>query len=320
MQSQLDIVTLGETMVLFDAASTGPLRYTNQFNKRIGGAESNVAIGLSKLGHSVGWISKLGDEELGHFTLNAIRGEGVDTTNVLMDPEEQTGLYVKEKRTDRNQVYYYRSGSAASTMTTADINWDYIKRARIVHLTGITPLLSESCYELVNEVFHFAKKHEIKVSFDPNIRIKLLKNIPNGQEKLLDLARQADILLPGLDEAEQLIGTSDPDEIISFFLASGVQKIAIKNGAIGTTFATANGENGFVKSYPVSKVNDPIGAGDGFAAGVLSGLLKGKTFQESVDLGSLIGSIVVSVFGDIEGLPTIQEIESLNATKQDVLR
>ncbi|WP_270181129.1 sugar kinase [Alkalihalobacillus sp. CinArs1] len=320
MNTQLDVITLGETMVLFDAGSNGPLRYVNQFNKRIGGAESNVAIGLSKLGHSVGWVSKIGDEELGHYMINTIRGEGVDISRVVLDPTERTGLYIKEKLTDRNQVYYYRQGSAASKMASSDIDWEYLSNTKIIHLTGITPLLSESCFNLVDELFHFAKKHAIPVSFDPNLRHKLLEKVPNGKERLMDFAKRADILLPGLEEAEYLLGTRDYDEIADFFLASGVKKIAIKNGAIGTYYATSDNERGFVKSYPVSKAIDPIGAGDGFATGVLSGLLNGSTFEEAIDRGSLIGSMVVSVSGDIEGLPTSREIEAFRTNKQDVLR
>src|SRR5699024_10892555 len=115
----MDVVTIGETMVLFDPVIDGPFRYVDQFRKRIGGAESNLAIGLARLDKDVGWISQLGDEELGHYVRSFIRGEGVDTSRVVMTNNASTGVYIKERVREGNvQVYYYRKGSAASQLTT----------------------------------------------------------------------------------------------------------------------------------------------------------------------------------------------------------
>lgn len=170
----MDVVTFGETMVLLYPTSDGPMRFAQQFEKSIAGAESNVCIALSRLGHQAGWISRLGRDEFGLFVRNTIRGEGIDTSNVIFDEAEPTGVMFKEKRTGQDpQVFYYRRGSAASRLSPNDLDPSYLSRAKYLHLTGITPALSESCKETVFHAIDIAKDNGLTVVFDPNIRFKL---------------------------------------------------------------------------------------------------------------------------------------------------
>lgn len=316
-----ELVTIGETMAIFEANLDGPLRYVQNFSKRFGGAESNVAIGVARLGHSAGWISQVGNDELGKYLVSSIRGEGVDTSRVVTTNKAATGLYIKERiREGSTQVYYYRSGSAASLLTAEDIDWDYVKNARILHLTGITPFLSNNCMELVFEAIRVAKNNNVIVSFDPNLRFKLMEGKPNAREIVMDIARESDIFMPGLDEAEFLMRTRDYDKIAQHLLNTGVSQIAIKNGEIGTYYVSMSEGSGFSPSIKVDRVIDPIGAGDGFAAGLLSGILEGKSLKESVELGATIGAMVVTVRGDIEGLPDREAIAGFRKNNRDVLR
>lgn len=316
-----ELVTIGETMAIFEASADGPLRYVDQFNKRLGGAESNVAIGVTRLGHTAGWISQVGNDELGKYLVSAIRGEGVDTSRVTVDNDLPTGLYIKERiREGSTQVYYYRKGSAASQMNPSTFDWDYIKEAKIIHLTGITPFLSDTCFEAMKAITDFAEGNQILLSFDPNLRYKLMADHPNAKEIVLDFAKKADILMPGIDEAEYLLGTRNYEEIAAYFLDHGVSKICIKNGEEGTYYSSKDGASGFIPSFKVDRVIDPVGAGDGFAAGVLSGILEGKSLEESVKMGATIGAMVVTVKGDIEGLPERQALEKFNGNQTDVLR
>lgn len=308
-------------MVLLEPVTDGPLQYVHQFNKKIGGAESNVAIGVTRLGHTAGFMSQVGDEELGKFIVSSIRGEGVDTSRVKFNDEYATGLYIKERiREGSSQVYYYRKGSAASEMKKEDIDWDYLQQAKVIHLTGITPFLSDSCEEIIYAVVDFAKENNILISFDPNLRFKLMMKKPNAKDIILKIAKQADIVMPGIDEAEYLLGTRDYNEIAEYFLNQGVSKVVIKNGEIGTYYASKDGEAGFIPSFKVDRVVDPIGAGDGFAAGLLSGLMEEKSFEDSVIMGATIGAMVVTVNGDIEGLPQRRALDNFHLAKSDVLR
>jgi 2-dehydro-3-deoxygluconokinase len=316
-----ELVTIGETMVVFEPMAEGPLRYVGHFKKGYGGAESNVAIGLTRLGHSAGWISRVGNDELGKFIISSIRGEGVDTSRVTLDNKYPTGIYIKERLTEGTaQVHYYRKGSAASVLKSEHLDWDYISKAKIIHLTGITPFLSDECANMIDSIISFAKTNNIFLSFDPNLRMKLMSGKTGAKEKIIALAKQSDIFMPGLDEAEYLLGTRNYGEIAEYFHNAGTDNIVIKNGKIGSFYSTRGGDSGFLPSYEVSRVIDPIGAGDGFAAGVLAGVLEHKSLQYSVDLGSRVGARVVTIRGDIEGLPVREEIESLGKTITDVLR
>jgi sugar/nucleoside kinase (ribokinase family) len=167
---------MGETMIQLNAFTPGPLRYVNYFEKHAAGTESNVAVGAVRMGYSSGWISRLGDDELGRYIHNFLKGEGVDVSRVIFDPEANTGLYFVQRDypiPGKSVIYYYRKGSAASRLNPDDINTEYISSAKIFHTTGITLALSESCKEAVTKAIRVAKNSETEVSFDTNIRLKL---------------------------------------------------------------------------------------------------------------------------------------------------
>jgi 2-dehydro-3-deoxygluconokinase len=303
----LDVVTFGETMVLMSPEISGPLRYVNRFMKQIGGAESNFAIGIVRLGHKAGWISKLGNDEFGKYIVSFIRGEGVDTSRVKFDSEAPTGVYFKERREwGESKVYYYRKGSAASRLTLMDLDFEYIGSAKYLHITGITPALSESCYQTTKEAIKIAKSKGVKIILDPNIRLKLWTK-ERAREVILELASKADIILPGVGEGEILVGENEPERIAEKFLELGIGIVVVKLGKQGAYYATAS-ENKYVTGFHVERVVDTIGAGDGFAAGFVAGLLKGYSLEKAVRLANAVGAIVTTVIGDVEGLPTMDEV------------
>lgn len=304
-----DVVALGETMVLFAPMSDGPLRYVHQFEKRIGGAESNVCIGLAKLGRTAGWISRLGDDEFGRYVLNAIRGEGVDVSQVGWDATAPTAVYFKERRASGGQVYYYRSGSAASFLSPSDIDPDYIRSARYLLGSGITPALSASCREALQTAVDVAKEAGVPFVFDPNLRLKLWSE-EEARQVLLSFVRQADIVLPGQEEAEFLTGEKDPSVSGRLLKEMGPEIVVVKVGAAGALVIT-DAEERMAPGFPVERVIDPIGAGDAFAAGFLTGLLEGLPPVEAARLGNACGAFTVTVPGDIEGFPSREEVDRL---------
>ena len=306
-----DVVTFGETMVLLEAGTSGPLRYVDTFTKRFGGAESNVAIGLAKLGHQSLWMSKVGQDEFGEFLIQKIRGEGVNTDYVKSYSGAPTGLYFKEMRRPGDQrVAYYRSGSAASFFNADDLDETQIASAKILHLTGITALLSESCRQAMFKAIEVAKANGVLVSFDPNLRFTLMGQLgeEGARQVMRDIASKADLVMPGLDEAEWLYGTSDEMKIANLLFESGVKKVVIKNGGEYSFFAEAGGDSGRIPSFEIKQIVDAIGAGDGFAAGVLSGILEEKSLEQAVHFAAAVGALVISSPGDVEGLPTRMEV------------
>lgn len=309
----MDVFTFGETMTLFNATSLGPLRYANHFEKTIGGAESNVAIGLARLGHEVSWFSRLGSDEFGLYVRNFIRGEGVDTSRVIFDDLYPTAVFFKERQTSHeSNVYYYRSNSAARHIGPEDIDEQWIASAKYLHLTGITPALSKSCEAAVHHAIDIAQRNGVTVVFDPNLRLKLWTQ-QEAKKALQSLARRADIVLPGFDEGQLLTNETTPETIADHLLEWGVKGVSIKLGEKGAYFATRE-THGYVPSHPIERVVDPIGAGDAFAAGFLSGRLRNWSYEDSTRLATLVASYALTTPGDIEGLPFWSQLQDKEKT------
>jgi 2-dehydro-3-deoxygluconokinase len=317
----MDVVSLGETMILFTPETQGLLRYAKSFSTKFAGAETNTLIGLSRLGHRTGWISRVGKDEFGSLLTSAICGEGIDISQVCIDPKAPTGIFFKEFVNQKSvRVYYYRKDSAASRLNGEDIKEEYMAKAKYLYISGITPALSDSCCEAIFQAIIYAKKHDVKIVFDPNIRRKLWSD-EKAKDTLLQIAKEADIILPGISEGDFLCGTDVKEDIAQQFLNLGASLVVVKLGGEGAYYQT-NHEDGTVSGFKVDRVIDPVGAGDGFAAGLLSGLLEGLSIYESVKRGCAIGAMVVMVNGDIEGLPDRELLAEFIQTsnQDDVLR
>ena len=314
----MDVLTFGETMVLFNPENQGPLRYVNTFAKSIGGADSNVAMALVRLGHDVGWFSKLGNDEFGRYVQNAIRAEGVDVSRVRFDEEASTGILFKERFNSENpNVYYYRKGSAASKFCIEDLDLEYIKTAKIIHITGITPALSESARDAVFKVIEIAKKNGITISFDPNIRLKLW-SLEEAKPVLLDIAKKSDIILPGVSEGEMLLDNSDEKEIANKFIEIVCKIVAVKLGEDGCYVANKK-ESAYIKGFSI-KPEDTVGAGDGFAAGFLSGILRSFDINECGLYANAVGAMATLVKGDMEGFPYYNQLLEFMGKKKCIDR
>ncbi len=308
MNGPLQVTTLGEALAVMDPLSKGPLRHVGLFEKHLGGAEFNVAVGLSRLGHGVGWAGSLGADEFGEEILAFARGEGVDVSRAGLDPEAPTGLYFKEWRAmGQLRVHYYRAGSAASRMRFDGLDVEYLLSGEILHLTGITAALSDSCHDLIDRLISAANERGATVSFDLNVRWALLGG-RDPREVLGPLAARADLLFLSEDEAELLFGGGDPGHVREARRDLRAATVVV-HGADG---AFAVEEDGVCEmaSYPVDVV-DTVGAGDAFVAGFLSGRLRGWSTGDCLDLANACGACAVTVPGDLKGLPTEEEALAL---------
>ncbi|WP_312460977.1 sugar kinase [Proteiniclasticum sp.] len=315
----MDVVTFGETMVLFNPETQGPLRYVGTFTKSIGGAESNVAIALARLGHKAGWFSKLGDDEFGRYIKSTVMGEEVDVSRVKKDPKRTTGILFKERFSTVNpNVYYYRKGSAASHLMMEDLDLKYIASAKILHVTGISLALSAEMREAVFYAVREAKKRGVLISFDPNIRLKLWSK-EEARETILEMVKLTDLLFPGKEEAELLLGLTEPEEIADSFLNLGVQTVALKLGKSGCYVKNKETE-AFVYGYTVDHPVDTVGAGDGYAAGFLSGYLEHLSLTECAQRANAVGAMATLVKGDMEGFPYKDQVEIFMGLKDSIDR
>jgi 2-dehydro-3-deoxygluconokinase len=305
----LDLVTLGESMVLLLAEQSGPMREAMTFRRYIAGAESNVASGLSRLGHRSGWFSRVGADEFGRAIVFRIRGEGVDTSHVITDPRAPTGIVIRERRdVGPIEQVYYRRGSAASRLSPDDLDEAYLTQARFLHLTGITPALSDSCREAVFAAAEIARAAGVTVVLDPNYRSKLW-DADTFARVVRDLASRCDILLPGMDEATLLTAETDPVVAARHLQALGPSLVVVKVGANGAIALTGD-QQIHVPAARLERVVDPVGAGDAFAAGLLAGILRGFSMDATLALANRCGALAMTTPGDMESLPFWDELEA----------
>ncbi|SDX19380.1 sugar kinase [Paenibacillus sp. CF384] len=301
-----DLVTFGETMALFLPQEYKSIENAPTLDVSFGGAESNVAIGVARLGASAGWFGALGDDPFGRAIMKRIRGEGVDVSRASLISDAPTGMMFREMVAGKLAVHYFRKHSAASQMQPDQLDLDYIRGCKILHISGITPALSKNCRETIFAVVAAAKEAGVRISFDPNLRLKLW-TIEEAREVVLPLAEQADYFLPGWDELRLLYNNDDFDGVKAEL--SKLSAISIIKGVGDTTVVLENGQAAEVPFYPVDRVIDTVGAGDAFCSGFLAGLLKGMSVLEAVRLGSISGALVVQMRGDWEALPDWASVE-----------
>jgi len=311
------LLTFGETMGLIRARGIGTLDVARDMTIGIGGAESNVAIGVARLGHRVTWVGRLGRDAVGELIRRRLRAETIDTRAI---PDDSfTGLMVRHDRTAGvTHVDYHRRGSAGSHLCPGDITDGLIGQASILHVTGITPALSTSAAAAVGHAVHVARDAGVSVSIDVNYRRKLW-GPDTARATLAPSIAGADIVFAGLDEAQLLLDTTcdDPTELAHRLSALGPAEVIIKEGRRGCT-ALIDAVIHREPAIPVTLV-DPVGAGDAFVAGYLADRLAGTGPGQRLRTAVAMGAYAVSVPGDCELLPTRAELEQMLDTT-DVVR
>ena len=299
------VITAGETMALVVPPSPGRLRHATSLSLSIGGAESNVAIGLARLGIPASWISVLGDDELGELVLHRLRAEGVDTSGVRRIADRPTGLYLREEVAGRLRVYYYRSGSAAATLSPNAFDPSMLQGAAFLHLTGITGALSEECAEFLPWAATTARDAGVRVSYDVNYRSRLWE--PSAAQAATEaLLPLIDVLFVGHDEANALWGW-ETHTALEQLSKIGPSEVILKLGADGCA-AMINGEQLTSPGFPARQL-DPIGAGDAFDAGYLAATLWGWAPEKRLRAANAMGAFCVQNLGDYEGLPDRRELD-----------
>lgn len=306
-----DVATFGEAMLLLVADRPGPLEQAECFYKRTAGAETNVAIGLARLGLKVGWSSRLGADSMGRYLLAEMQREGIDCSRVECDPRSRTGFQFKGRVTDGSDppVEYHRKGSAASQMGPQDIDEPWLRSARHLHATGVFAAISETSRAAACRTLEVMRAAGRTISFDTNLRPSLWATPELMRHWINHLAVQADWVLPGLEEGRFLTGEHTPEAIAAWYRARGAKLVVVKLGPEGAYY-DGDGGTGHVPAFPVKEVIDTVGAGDGFAVGVISALLEGRSVPDAVRRGAWIGARAVQVLGDTEGLPTRAELRA----------
>ncbi|MET7618289.1 sugar kinase [Streptomyces sp. NPDC005408] len=315
----VDIVCLGESMVTFLPTAPGRLADVPSFVRGIGGAESNVACGLAASGHSAKWVGRVGADGFGEHLVEAIASYGVDTSAVQRDALRPTGIYFRtagDRADGAHEVLYYRAGSAASAMSRSTLPDEDVWSGRILHLSGITAALSADCLALMRDLTARRPGRPL-VSFDVNHRPGLWRD-EGGPRVLLDLARGADIVFVGEDEAEEAWGVRGADAIREALPEPDV--VVVKRGAEGAVAYARRAEPGGAEVDTVTHASAPrvdvvahVGAGDAFAAGFLSATLRGLPAHARLRHGHLMAAATLTVAGDLATPPTRAHADRLAA-------
>jgi len=323
---RFDLVSLGESMLRYSVPTGRRLKDARQLDVEVGGAESNVCVAASQLGWRCGWMGRLPDTALGDIVLRVLRSDGVDVSAVRRVPGERIGtFYIEYATAPRSiQVVYDRADSAAARMTIADVDWDYLLDTRVLHLTGITPAISASCYTLVAEAIRRAHAAGVTVSFDVNYRAKLWSAAEAGAG-LRPLMAGADLLFCKGADAALLFGCrGEPREVMTALQAlTSASVIYCTFGDRGA--ALLDGDAFAAEPALPVQIVDRIGSGDAFAAGVLDGWLSAgadakAAHREGLRRGVALAAIALSQYGD-RLLTNRAELETVMAQeRRDIVR
>ncbi|ARF63973.1 MULTISPECIES: sugar kinase [Streptomyces] len=346
-----DVVCLGESMVTFLPSQPGRLADVPSFGRGIGGAESNVACALAAAGHRAAWVGRVGADGFGDHLVETIASYGVDTSAVRRDPARPTGVYFRtatDRGTDTHEVAYYRAGSAASAMSPENVPYEALFAGRVLHLSGITAALSPDCLALLRELTAPRPGRPL-VSFDVNHRPHLWRGCAEDASVLLELARRADLVFVGEDEAEEAWGIVGAEAIRAALPEPSV--LVVKRGSAGATVFASElrpGPRGAeaaagaavlaastdtvsaatpatsadtatpadtVTPVPALRVDvvAAVGAGDAFAAGFLSATLRGLPVRDRARHGHLMAAAVLTVPGDLTDPPSRDRADRLVA-------
>ena len=310
-----DLLTLGETMVSVRTAR--PMRLGGHAQLSIAGSETNVAIGLSRLGHRATWVGAVGNDEPGRLIQRTLRAEGVDTSYLRFSDDSFTGFIAFDQPShDITRVSYHRRGSAGSTLTPDEsVAAIDATQPRLLHVTGITPALSDTTRAATLAAVRTASAAGVQVSLDVNYRARLWSR-PDAATAIRELLPYVHTVFASDDELDLL--TDAPDPVADLLAHTTVDHVIVTAGGKG---AWAHSSDGTIHrpALPVTVV-DSIGAGDAFVSGYLSATLDDLSPEARLDRATTSGAFCVTALGDWESLPTRDDLHLLSHTHGTALR
>lgn len=303
-----NILLIGEPLYLLIANEIGELEDINTFYKMTAGAEVNVAVGLTRLGFDTQYATNLGNDPFGKSIYNFLKKENIGTEYINILNNEKTGLQLKAKTNVGDpKIYYYRSNSAATKFNIHDIEKIRFENIDLIHITGIPLAISKSFREAIFYTILKAKENNITITFDPNIRISMWDDLNDLKHTILEIAKYSDYFIPGINECEILVDSKDIDNIQKKLLSLGIKKIILKDGSNGSYYMDKDRKI-FEPSFIVKKVVDTVGAGDGFAVGIISSILENLDINSMLIRANAIGARQVTNKSDNEFLPNRCEL------------
>jgi 2-dehydro-3-deoxygluconokinase len=293
-------------MQLLVAEANAPLSRATFFRSSIAGSETNVAVGLARLGHQVRWLGRVGADPSGQAVLRQLRAEGIDVSGAQLDPVRSTGVMLRDSHAHRPiSVQYLRAGSAASAMQPDLVTANWTENVNIAVVSGITAMLSADARDTVTALFDHAAAHDIPVAFDPNIRRSLAPD-NHWVETMLPLLRRSTLIFAGADELQAI--TSRPwAEAVNWLLTDAATAVVTKHRDKTATLSTREGE--WSEPSRALTIVDPVGAGDAVTAGFVHAWLLGQAGPVALKAAVVVAAAVIASPFDCDGLPTFDELQ-----------
>jgi sugar/nucleoside kinase (ribokinase family) len=304
------VLTFGEALVGY-ASVEANLRIATQFARFPGGADLNVAVGLTRLGIRTTWASVLGNDAHGDYLADVVGQLGI--TPLVRRASGPTALMFKAGGAHSDpEVLQVRHDTAFSRHADALLTSDVLALEGIdhVHLTGITLGISPVVRAVALTLLEAAVAARVSMSFDPNLRLNLWPDRDEMRTVVNTFAAQSTVVMPGIGEGRLLTGRDDPEGVAKTYLDAGAQEVVIKLGADGAQAWTADGQTARSRPFAVAPI-DTVGAGDGFAAGYLAAFLARGSLRDRVDQGAAVGALVTTQRGDLDAMPTRSEVDAL---------
>jgi 2-dehydro-3-deoxygluconokinase len=295
-------------MLEFNATSPGSLREVRSYEVGWGGDTSNFSVAAARMGAQVGYLTRLGSDDFGRIFLDLWESEGIDTSHVILEEGAATGIYFVSRLGAQHAFTYYRKDSAASHLAPADIPVDYIAGAKVFHTSGITQAISNSACDAVFEAIQTARKAGVRVSYDPNVRLKLWSP-GRARAVILETISLSDFIFPSLEDARFLSLHQEPEEVAAYLLERGPQVVALKLGADGAILATQEGIER-IPPYPVQAI-DGTGAGDTFDGAFIASYLKGRSYEECARFANIAAALATTGHGAVAPIPNAGEVERI---------
>ena len=301
--ANIDIVCMGEAMVEFTRMNRS--KSEALYIRGLGGDTSNCAISAARQGVKVAYLSAVGDDQFGKIAIDTWLTEGIDVSQVFVDPNSPTGIYFIDPVPKGRNFTYYRAGSAASRMSSISSSQTILSRTAILHLSAITQAISIAPNEPSFEAIDIVKKNGGRISYDTNLRLNLW-GLEEARRVINKTLTQADILLPSLDEAQILTGLDNKEDILNFYLQFEPEILALKCGSEGA-IVIFEGRKEYIPALKVNAI-DTSGAGDTFAGAFLAQIIQGESPFEAARFAVVASGISVQGYGAMAPIPNRKQV------------
>ncbi|MBD3306535.1 sugar kinase [candidate division KSB3 bacterium] len=304
----VEVASFGEPLIGIYPPLNCSLGDDVPLSKTWGGDTSNAALALSKLGHTAAYVTRVGDDGFGQSFLKLWRAHGVDTSQVTLDHVHRTGLYFISYQDGQHQFTYYRKDSAASWISAEDIDWEFLREVRVLHLSGISQAISRQALDVAFDLLHFAREHQILISYDVNYRPPLWRRDLAKAVITHTIEEYADILAL-TDEEMQFLGWGTTPETLTRHLRRVPALCAVKMGTRGS-YLYRDGSGLRVPAFPIDAV-DTVGAGDTFDSGLIVGVLEAMEFEDLAAFANAAAALTCRDVGPLRAQPSREEVEQL---------